>query len=126
MRVIKTIKPQLAGWRQGGKFTLKRDIPLPAFMEKINEKVSRFFISCKLQEINSYMNIKGAIFFDEKNRRSIAQAFFLALGSTAYCYVNDMETKENEGIDVGILFDIVAKRTILFEEEKISKRNDKF
>ncbi len=29
-----------------------------------------------------------------------------------------METKANEGIDDGILFDIEAKRTDLFEEEK--------
>jgi hypothetical protein len=36
-----------------------------------------------------------------------------------------METKANEGIDDGILFDIEAKRTNLFEEEKISKRNEK-
>jgi hypothetical protein len=30
-----------------------------------------------------------------------------------------METKANEGIDDGILFDIEAKRTNLYEEEKI-------
>jgi hypothetical protein len=70
------------------------------------------------------MNIKGAIFFDEKNRRSIAQAFFLALGSTVYCYVNDMETKENEGIDDGILFDIEAKRSNSLKEEEIIEENE--
>jgi hypothetical protein len=58
MRVIKTIKPQLAGWRQGGKFTLKRDIPLPAFKDKKKWKCSFFisyvFISSKIWNLDDH------------------------------------------------------------------------
>ncbi len=93
MRVIKAIKTPASWLEAGRQVYFKTRYPVACFYGKNTWKSLAFFISCKLQEINSYINIKGAIFFDEKNRRSIAQAFFLALGSTVYCYDNDMETK---------------------------------
>ncbi len=87
-----------------------------------------FFLVCLtfLSEVRNefLVLIKRRTFLRWKIRQSTAQAFFLALGSTVYCYVNDMETKENEGIDDGILFDIEAKRSNSLKEEEIIEENE--